>query len=38
MVDKILIMKLFNDKYGVCRLTKNESIPKWAQDNVLKII
>jgi hypothetical protein len=33
MVDKILTMKLFKDKYGVCRLTRNESIPKWAQDS-----
>ncbi|AGF55847.1 hypothetical protein B0P06_000031 [Clostridium saccharoperbutylacetonicum] len=33
MIEKILTMKLFKDKYGVCRLTRNESIPKWAQDS-----
>lgn len=33
MIEKILTMKLFKDKYGVCRLAKTESIPKWSQDS-----
>lgn len=33
MVEKILTMKLLNEKYGVCRLDKNELIPKWAQNS-----
>jgi hypothetical protein len=33
MVDKILTMKLLKEKYGVCRLNKNELIPKWAQNS-----
>ena len=33
MVDKILTMKLLKEKYGVCRLDKNELIPKWAQNS-----
>ncbi|GFZ31418.1 amino acid-binding protein [Clostridium zeae] len=31
MVEKILTMRLLKDKYGVCRLDKNELIPAWAQ-------
>lgn len=33
MVEKILTMKLLKEKYGVCRLAKNELIPEWAQDS-----
>lgn len=33
MVEKILTMKLLNEKYGVCRLDKTESIPKWTQNS-----
>ena len=33
MVDNILTMKLLKEKYGVCRLDKNELIPKWAQNS-----
>ena len=33
MVDKILTMKLLKEKYGVCRLNKNELIPEWAQNS-----
>ncbi|MBK1813812.1 ACT domain-containing protein [Clostridium sp. YIM B02505] len=32
MVEKILTMRLLKDKYGVCRLHKNELIPIWAQE------
>jgi hypothetical protein len=32
MAEKILIMKLLKEKYGVCRLCKDESIPEWAKD------
>jgi hypothetical protein len=31
MTEKILTMKLLKEKYGVCRLDKNELIPEWAQ-------
>lgn len=31
MNEKILTMKLLNEKYGVCKLDKTDSIPKWAQ-------
>ncbi|MGL4989655.1 MAG: ACT domain-containing protein [Sarcina sp.] len=30
MVEKILTLKLLKEKYGVCRLQKNDSIPSWA--------
>ncbi len=30
MTNKILTMKLLKEKFGVCRLTKNELIPEWA--------
>ena len=33
MVKKILTMKLLKEKYGVCRLEKNELIPEWAQNS-----
>jgi len=32
MVEKILTMKLLKEKYGVCRLNKNDLIPEWAQN------
>jgi len=31
MTEKILSMKLLKEKYGVCRLDKNELLPEWAQ-------
>jgi hypothetical protein len=31
MTEKILTMRLLKEKYGVCRLDKNELIPEWAQ-------
>jgi hypothetical protein len=31
MSEKILMMKLLKEKFGVCRLNKNELIPEWAQ-------
>lgn len=31
MSEKILTMRLLDEKYGVCRLDKNELIPQWAQ-------
>lgn len=31
MSGKILTMKLLREKYGVCRLSKTDSIPEWAQ-------
>ena len=33
MIEKILTMKLLKEKYGVCRLNKNELIPEWAQNS-----
>ena len=33
MVEKILTMKLLEEKYGVCRLDKTELIPEWAQNS-----
>lgn len=33
MAEKILTMKLLKDEYGVCRLARNASIPKWAEDS-----
>lgn len=33
MVEKILTMKLLKEKYGVCRLYKDETIPLWAQNS-----
>ena len=33
MIEKILTMKLLKEKYGVCRLDKNELIPEWAQNS-----
>jgi len=32
MIEKILTMKLLNQKFGVCSLDKNELIPKWAKN------
>ncbi|NLM04022.1 MAG: ACT domain-containing protein [Clostridiales bacterium] len=29
---KILKMKLFENKYGVCRLNKDDEIPQWAKN------
>ncbi|MBU3214011.1 ACT domain-containing protein [Clostridium estertheticum] len=31
MSEKILTMKLLNEKFAVCRLNKNESMPKWVE-------
>ena len=33
MVEKILTMKLLNEKYGVCRLNKTELIPDWVKNS-----
>lgn len=33
MSKKILTMSLCKEKFGICRLDKNESIPAWAQDS-----
>lgn len=33
MTEKILTMRLLKGKYGVCRLDKNELIPKLAQNS-----
>lgn len=33
MAEKILTMKLLNEKYGVCRLNKTDLIPEWAQNS-----
>ena len=33
MLEKILTMKLLKEKYGVCRLDKNDLIPEWSQTN-----
>ena len=31
MSEKILTMKLLKEKYGVCRLSKDELIPEWVK-------
>jgi len=33
MSEKILTMKLLNEKFGVCRLNKNELIPEWVKNS-----
>lgn len=33
MPEKVLTMRLLDEKYGVCRLDKNELIPEWAQNS-----
>ncbi len=33
MVEKILTMKLLKERYGVCRLDKNELIPEWTKNS-----
>lgn len=33
MAEKILTMKLLKDKFGVCRLNKNERVPEWAKNS-----
>lgn len=33
MVEKILTMKLLKERYGVCRLGKNEPIPEWTKNS-----
>jgi len=33
MKSKILTMKLLEEKYGVCRLDKTESIPEWSKNS-----
>lgn len=35
MLEKKLNMKLLKEKYGVCRLDKNEVIPNWGLDGEL---
>ena len=33
MVEKLLTMKLLAERYGVCRLNKDELIPEWVRDS-----
>lgn len=33
MSEKILTMRLLKDKFGVCRLNKNEVIPEWVKNS-----
>ncbi len=33
MPEKKLTMRLLKDRYGVCRLVKNEPIPEWAKNS-----
>ncbi|MCB2358251.1 ACT domain-containing protein [Clostridium estertheticum] len=33
MSEKILTMKLLNEKFSVCRLNKNEQMPEWVKDS-----
>ena len=33
MSEKILTMKLLNEKFAVCRLNKNESMPEWVKNS-----
>jgi uncharacterized protein len=33
--NKMLVMKLINESYGVCRLNKDEEIPAWAYEGEL---
>jgi len=33
MSAKVLTMKLLKEKFGVCRLNKDESIPEWVKDS-----
>ena len=33
MKEKILTMKLLEERFGVCRLDKTELIPKWAKNS-----
>lgn len=33
MTDNILTMKLLKERFGVCRLSKDEPIPKWINDS-----
>lgn len=33
MSEKILTMKLLKEKFGVCRLSQNESIPEWIKND-----
>lgn len=33
MLEKILTMKLLKEKFGVCRLEKNDLIPEWAKNS-----
>ncbi|MBU3098933.1 MULTISPECIES: ACT domain-containing protein [Clostridium] len=33
MSEKILTMKLLNEKFAVCRLNKNEQIPEWVKNS-----
>jgi uncharacterized protein len=34
MADRMLIMKLLKERFGVCRLNKAESIPDWAKKSL----
>jgi len=33
MSEKILTMKLLKERFGVCRLNKNEPIPEWTKNS-----
>jgi len=33
MPNKILTMKLLKDKFAICRLNNNESVPQWAKES-----
>ncbi|WP_026884752.1 ACT domain-containing protein [Clostridium akagii] len=33
MLEKTLTLKLLKEKYGVCRLSAEESIPKWGKNS-----
>lgn len=33
MSDRMLTIKLLEEKYGVCRLNKTDSIPEWTKDS-----
>lgn len=33
MSEKVLTMKLLKEKFGVCRLNKDESMPEWAKNS-----
>lgn len=33
MSEKVLTMKLLKERFGVCRLNKEEKLPEWARDS-----